>query len=648
MKSPTKLSRRRSAGGVDVLVAKLGILAAVALLGLRLFASQPFLLVIPLAIGTGSGLYLLTGREKRARTEWLTLPRSVTGYLPSVVVLGLAALVVGTRLAGTRTVPVYLLIGAIGAVIFGQILLVEEDGVTPGGILFEILAAAVVIRLSALFVTPGYIGVDIWIHALEFTDGIARQGTLEALSGTKYLMAPFYHVIGATGTLVFGSVRAGIYLTLGVLVPLSAVFVYATGKFLVPARWALLATALYAFSDQFIRWGLHVIPTSLGLAFFLALAYLVARVFYDIDLRAIALAFVVSLAVVFTHQLSTAIVLVFLAVAAVVAVVLPSIDTEGRVTHASTKAVALGGLFAYTLITTLVVWAYTPFSGGSTFLWRELAVVGSAITEDAGLLNLAGGGGGGGGATGGSSFAWLTPYVELFGFALLLAAAVVGGLLLLRRNDTPGLALTLVFAGAVMFVVVFGLSLFGVRALLPGRWIAFLYAPMALLAAVGIYQLFRGGSRPLVMVAFIVLAVGYPTTMVVAEKATLDSPAFDDRHTRFAHTGAEIGAVHTISEVRPAAESGVVRTDHPYDELFEAIGGYEDGTLVLGPDGPVGTDAAVARDYQARGPDRIERTDELTGAGANPAALVCPETWNKTFANDEVRLCTDGTPGGET
>jgi hypothetical protein len=640
------LSRRTAANEMDVLLAKLGVLGAVLLLGLQLFASQPFLLVIPLSIGTGSSLYLLMGRERAAETSRLTLPRWVVGYLPSVVMLGLVALVVATRLVGTRTVPIYLLTGAIGAVIFGQILLVDDDAVAPGAILFEILAAAVVLRLSALFVTPGYVGVDIWTHALVFTDGIAGQGSLASLWGTKYLMAPFYHAIGATGTLVFGSVRDGIYLTMGLLVPLSAVFVYSAGKLIVPARWALLATALYAFGDQVIRWGIHIIPTSLGLAFFLALVYLVARVFYaDAELWAVVLALGASLAIVFTHQVSTAIALVFLGTAAFVSVLHWQGGTEERGTSSARKAVALVGVFAVTLVTTIVSWAYTPFTSEETFLTRELAVIATTITEDAGFLNLAGGGGGGGGATGGSAFGWLVPYVELFGFALLLAGAVIGGLLLLRRTVTPDLALTFVLVAAVMFVLVFGLSLFGVRALLPGRWMAFLYVPLALLAAAGVFQLSRHGSRTLVVVVFLVLAVGYPTTMVVAEKATLDSPAFDDRHTRFAHTQPEIGAVYTITEIRPAAEYGIVRTDHPYDEVFEVVGGYEDGSLVLGPDGPIGATATVARDYQSQAPAGLRVAE---GASIDdPSTVVCPDGWNVAYANDQVHLCTNSTGGAE-
>lgn len=636
-----ELSTRLSLNRTDVVIAKVGVLLSVLLLGLQLFASQPFLLVIPVSIGTGSGLYLLLENTHDETTARPALPRRVAAVLPSIVVLALAVLVAATYSLGTRTNAVYLLTGAIGGGIFAQILLVDDRTISPGLVLAQILAAAVTIRLSALFVTPGYVGVDIWTHTTVLIDGIAKDGSLAALAGNKYLLAPFYHVIGAAGALVLGSVRTGLYLSLGLLVPLSAIFVYATGKILLPARWALLGTALYAFSDQFIRWGMHIIPTSLGLVFFLAAVYLVTRLYAaDAERWAVALLLIASLAVVFTHQVATAVLLVFLGIAAFVSVVHRTTTTDPNATR---KAAAVVYVFVATLVTTIVAWASAPFSAGSTFLWRELAVVGEAFAES-GFLSLAGGGSETVGGATQSTFGLFIPYIELFGFALLLAGTVLGGLLLLQWQVAPDIALTHLFTAAGLFVMVFGLSLFGVRALLPGRWIAFLYVPMAILAAVGLYYLSQNAPRRVILAAFVLLAVGYPTTMVVAEKATLDAPAFDDEYKRFAFTEAEIGAVTTLSEVDPPAADRTVGTDHPYVELFNRLGGYERSVLVLGADGPTETDTAVYRDYQATGPSTFAAPEGASGAAtAGPVETrVCPPAWNKLYANSDVHLCTSG------
>jgi len=169
--------------------------------------------------------------------------------------------------AGGRTPVSYLLIGAIGTTILAQSLLVEETDLSPSLVVAQLLVSAVVIRLSALFVTPGFVGVDIWTHIPDFVAGIAETGSLSAMADSKYIMAPFYHTIGAIGTLIFGSARMGVYLSIGLLVPLSALLVYATATQLLGVRWALVATTLFAFAGQFIRWGIHLIPTSLGVVF---------------------------------------------------------------------------------------------------------------------------------------------------------------------------------------------------------------------------------------------------------------------------------------------------------------------------------------------------------------------------------------------
>ncbi|MFW5919883.1 MAG: hypothetical protein ACOCSF_06810, partial [Halanaeroarchaeum sp.] len=54
------LTQWLSRNHIDASLAKLGVLLSVVLLGLRLLASQVLLVVIPLAMGVGSVLYLLT------------------------------------------------------------------------------------------------------------------------------------------------------------------------------------------------------------------------------------------------------------------------------------------------------------------------------------------------------------------------------------------------------------------------------------------------------------------------------------------------------------------------------------------------------------------------------------------------------------
>jgi hypothetical protein len=637
---------------LDVAVARAGLLASLLLLGLWFVVAEVFLLAIPVASAIGCAGYLLT-RDRRASAVALpTLPRRVVGYLPSLVVLGVAALVVLTWSAGGRTLPAYALTGAIGTVVLAQILLGEDQPAT-GPLLVQIVLVAIVVRFSALYTTPGFVGVDIWTHVPVFVEGIVRTESLSALDGSKYLLAPFYHVLGAVGTLVVGTARSGVYLSVGLLVALSALFVYATGRLVLPERWALFATALYAFSDQFVRWGLHVIPTGLGLVFFLATVYCVTRLFVsDATPRMVALLAVVSLSVVFTHQVSTTITLLFLAIAAFVATALASIGGRAVGTTSVRTAVALAAVFLLTLAVTLVSWANTPWVGGETFLRVMAGAFRATVTEQAGFLNLVSTEGPGGGASTLSSSAptlldQVVPYVDVLGFALLLAVAVFGGLVMLRWQGPADVTYTHLLAAAVMFVVVFGLSLFGIRTFLPGRWLAFLYAPMVVLAAAGVYHLSRNTPREALFALVLVLALAYPVGMAVNHSAAKEAPAFADQHLRYSYTEPEIAAVGTLATIRPPAVNDSVHTDHPYRTLLHRSGGYDAATLVMDERGPVSGAAVIYRDYQSTGPTLFHtRAGGSVALDAGPER-VCPAERNRVYANDQVWVCTPSSAAPE-
>jgi hypothetical protein len=636
---------------LDITLAKVGVIASVLLLGLRLLTPEVLLVVIPTAAGVACVVYLAAQNRQSTAFEFAVLPRAVIGYLPSFVFAGLAGLVLLTYSMGGRTTPVYLLTGAIGATILAQILVVDDETFAPGLVLLQILVAAIVIRMTALFLTPGFIGVDIWTHVPVFIAGIVEAESLSAISDSKYIMAPLYHTLGAIGALTFGSARTGMYLTGGLLLPLSALFVYATGKLFVPVRWALLATALFAFADQFIRWGIHIIPTSLGLVFFLGALYCVTKLYYTDDPWLVGLLFVFSLATVFTHQVSTAVLLVFLGTAA--ATVVAAQLLGARHSQATTwSTVGIVGVFAVTLVVTILSWLNTPWFSDQPFLLQMIETLQRVLATDAGFLNLAGGnGGGGGGAESASLFAQAIPFIEWFGFALLLLTAVVGGLAMLRMDTPPELTLTYLLSAAAMFVIVFGFSLFGIRAIMPGRWLAFMYAMFALIGAVGLYYLSQNASRRVLLVILVVVAVGYPMTMVVAEKATLDSPAFDEEYPRYSYTEPEIAAAETISTIHSTESDIIIDSDHPYRTLYKALGGYSARTVELGEAGSVSPRPVVYRDYQTYGPavfheETGTETERSVDSWTVDPDRVCPPTRNHVYANDAVKMCT--TPGVDT
>ena len=651
MSHENRLQQWLADGQIDIRLAQIGLIASVVLLGLRLLTTQVLILIIPTAVGVACVLYLGVQNRRPTEFEFGVLPRRALGYLPSIVFVSLAALVFLIRFEG-RTVPVYLLIGAIGTIILVQILAVGNETLEPGLVLAQIIGAALVIRLTALFATPGFIGVDIWTHVPIFIDGIAESGSLEPIADSKYSMSPLYHTLGSVAALVLGSPRTGVYLSIGLLVPLSALFIFATGNQLLPTRWALFATALFVFADQVIRWGLHIIPTSLGLVFFLGALYALTTLFHSGDLRMVGFLFVFSLATVFTHQVSTAIMLTLLGAAAITVASTRVFGGRSEM-NSGLRGGGVVGVFLTTLVVTVVSWMNTPWITDEPFLWQMVSILQGTLSGDAGFLNLAGGGGagGGGGADGGntSALAGAVPFIEWFGFAVLLSATIVGGLAMLRMGLPSEITLTYLLTGATMFLIVFGFSIFGVRTILPGRWIGFMYALFVIIGAIGLCYLSQNASRRVVIVVLLVVAVGYPATMVVSEKATLDSPAFEEEQPRFSYTETEIAAVETITTVYSPDDTRIVRTDHPYRTLFTRLGGYDGRTAEFDTTGATSTEPIVTREYQTRGPSSFREVGEFERSIPSRSIApeqVCSPSRNLVYTNDVVEMCT--TPDIET
>lgn len=650
------MSHQRSLSGLlrsdntDITLAKIGLIFSVLLFGLRLLAEQVLLVVIPVAGGSACALYLVTRRREAKHVELFALRNELVGYLPAAVLFGLASLIAAIRLNGGRSPMTHLLTGVVVGCIIAQIFLLENSLLEPKLVLGQIAVAAFVVRFGALFGTPGYTGVDIWTHAPVFVGGIADTGSLAPIADTKYVTAPLYHLNGAAGSLLFGSPRAGVFLTVGSLLAASFLFIYTTTRLLLPARWALLATALFAFSDQLLRWSIHLIPTSLGLVFFLAMFYCLTKVYYNPDVRMLGLVLFTALAVVFTHQVSTAVVLLVLAIAAIVSVVTAFRRPEPLSEGQRLRAVGLTGVFGASTAVTLISWVNTPFSGEFVFLWRMLDVMERTLFGQAGFLNLASASGGAAPSEGQTGLLGeLVPFIEWAGFAVLLAATVIGGIILLRRVDSDELKLTYLLSFAGMFFVVYGLSLFGIRTLMPGRWLAFLYAPMVIMGAFGLYYVAENASPRVVMAVVLIVAVAYPVTMVTAEKATLDAPAFEDEYPRFSYTESEIGAVETISTYRPPAVEADIGTDHPYRSLYDRAAGYDIPDIQVEDGRPVSPETTIAREYQTQGPSTVFLAGEpLLAAKSNEylEGSLCRPDANHLYTSDSVTLCVPAEEGG--
>lgn len=631
-------------GGFDLVAAAAGLVIAIALFPLRFLADELFVEAVPLLLGGGCLVYFAVrrfGREDAvpARYHW---GGGTARVLEAASIVGLGALASVGILSGERTLLFHGVSAVVGSLIFAQILFVSDEELRPGTVVFEVVALGLIVRFAALLTTPGLIGVDTWTHVTTYAGAIRDAGTLGAISDSKYFAAPLYHLLVVAGAEAFGtSLKTALYWSLGLAIPLSVVLVYHASRYVLPVRWSLLAMAIFAVCDYVLRWGIDLIPTSMGLVFYLGLFYAATKLFFARDrLPVYALAAFFGIALVLTHQVSTFIALVFLGAGAVAQLLarfgaIDPIADQLRTDRVS--SVNAAGLFVVVTGVAVVNWALTPFGDGS-FLTVMLGLAGREFAS-ARLLDLRGG------STdtipvSDPPVATISSTVELIdsiGLFVLLFLVVLGTLYVLQSTHLSQLSLTLVLATSVMLVFAMALPLFGVTMFLPGRWFAFMYAPMAVITALGLRYLTTRLSSRAVLAGLVLLVVVFPGSMFVAHKATPEEQTFDGTYPEYAYSSSELAAVETIQAIHPPSEEYVV-TDHPYRTVFERWRGQPSSMMRMGEEGEITARSVVYRQYQTTGTPVIE----IGGADFRvhlDRETVCAPSRSIVYDNGDVEYC---------
>ena len=639
---------------LDTVAAICGVVIALLLLPLQLIASQIYLETVPLVLGTACGLYILSLYQRDSETTVPRLPSTVTMALPSLVLSGLAAMTLLTVVQGERTTAFFGLASVVATLVIGQVVLANDREFNRGLLLTQIVLFAFVFRFTALYATPGFVGIDVWTH-MELASAIYEEASLGAISHDKHYASPFYHLLVVASSLLFDvSLRLALYLSVGIVMPISILLVYATTNLLVSDRWAVLAAAAYAFASHVSMWGIHLIPTSLGLVFFLGMLYALIRVMrIEYTLRDFSLLILLSVAVVLTHQVSTFIMLVLLFAAFLAQLVfevgplgLTRFDTS---VFRAKKPVNLVGLVAFNIGLTIFVWSLTPYRQQS-FLATVLSYFSQTLEESAGFLNIASGTSAEASESGTEATPTLleqvVPYVDALGFLFLLGATFVGCLYVVHRRRAEQSVFTLLLAAAFMLVFVLGLPMFGIRNFIPTRWFAFLFAPMAILGAIGLRTLSQGLNPKIVVSVLLVFVLIYPGAMIFAVESNVDNPVFDEQHERLAYDESELAAVESIGhltgspsgqEIRPDQQ---LHTDHPYQTVFSRTGAYPSTTTATVPDDGIAEhDYAVYRSTQSTGATYFNDADGNGRIEQISQTRLCSPAQATVYTNGDVTMC---------
>ncbi|EJN57198.1 glycosyltransferase family protein [Halogranum rubrum] len=657
-KTPNSLVGMLKSGRLDIIGAVLGLVGALLMLPLQLLASQVYIQTLPLVLGVASLLYLLASRTQSESTI-ATLSPQAARLLPSVSVVCMAALVGLATFQGSRTLLYYDIAAMTGMLLVAQVFFTDDSEFSPALILTQVVLLGLVVRLTALMTSPGYIGIDVWTHMSNWTAAIYESQSLQPIADRKYFASPLFHLLVAGAALLFDiGVREALFLSLGVAMPISVLFVYATTRLLVGVRWAVFAATAYAMVGHVVEWGIHLIPTSLGLIFFLAILYSLTRVLHlDYKLRDFVLVVFFSIAVILTHQISAFIMLVFTGAGLLAQFVLSFGLFNPRLSNvldfSPQDTVNLTGLLAFDLGLITFMWSLTPYQGG-TFLATIFSYLENTVREGAGFLALANPQSSGD-ATASEAVQQVptlmdtvVKYLDVSGFLLLLLLTIVGSMYVLRRENASHATFTGVVATIAMLVFVFGFPLFGIRTFVPGRWFAFLAAPMAVIAALGVAFLVKNLTPRTAVVMLLLFTVAFPTMTALASHGTLDSPPFADTQTRYSYTDGELAAASTIADISPDDDQQPLHTDHPYQTIFDRREQQPVKAMTVA-NGTASTanETIVYRTYQRDGAAYVRDSAGFAYQPSLSERQVCSGARDVTYSNGEVTLCTVAGSGGD-
>lgn len=391
-------------------------------------------------------------------------------------------------------------------------------------------------RITALYASVEYIGIDIYHHT-KLVQSIIGEDSLAGFASTKYFYAPLYHIQTAQGQLLFdvGTKDALTLTTMLSVVIVSVFIVFILTNRLWNRQIALLASLLYTGSEQAIKWGIDLIPTSLGIVFFSVALFSLVVYYLNNDKRMFIIFICAIASLMYTHQVS-----LFISAALVVGF---SIAVVAYTFSIPTQIANISLFTGLAIMADFITTKYGGPEGSQSFFQQVLGVfieslVGSGTTTRPEVALPADPRISGAGAAALSN-------IQIAGSSLLLFFAILGALFWLHKRDKNRTIFAgLLFSVGVTTLLVFtlGFPIVGMRSLLPGRWWAFTYILLATLAAPGLVMFARSiaplfsrskTSIPLLLMAILIL---YIVLMGGAAAASADNPFFDNGFSTTRHS----------------------------------------------------------------------------------------------------------------
>lgn len=527
---------------IDVAVAIAGTLLGVVISSMNLIYSNAYLITLGPILIIVCLLYLIFRRKLLTPQPDSQASHSFILIINIIFWLSLAGSIysLSTEILH-RPLTYFILISLCASMIALQILYSRGRG-TIYLILFEILLLSLSVRASAFFVFPTLPGSDPWAH-IEYIRAFVTQGaipqSMPAPMSQEYLHLPIMHLSAASMKLITGvDYKMAMFLSTGLPLMLSTIFVFLIGRNLANTKIGLLAALLLSLADFHLEWGIQITPMSLGIALFTIIIYLLIWNKGYARASISALAILLMLVLIMTHTVAAFVMFCFVLFFLIAMYAYRFLYRE-RGTQEG-KTMVTPGLLGMYGVAMLAYWTYVATAGGESFFAGMTHWLYRSVTTQAAFL-----------ITRPVEAIGLSQILNILGFLLLVLWGILGSLLWLSGKPPGKTKMGFIVTLILLLAIPFSFSAFGLRNVLPNRWFAFTYTILSVVAAVGIFAIiYHIHYHKLRNIILLCIALATSFFMITNSLSNTDSPVYaPELNTPLVYTNSELVMAETIVEV---------------------------------------------------------------------------------------------------
>ncbi len=454
----------------------------------------------------------------------------------------------------------YFILISIMAGLIGVMILHHSSGESPFSILCMIATLSIQIRAGIWYNYPTFSGSDVYAHAATI-DAIASTGHLLPFEiFGKYLFAPLSHIHVAVVQNFLQLDTFDSLFIVAVIGSILIILVYYVGREIADSKVGLLAALLLSVTNSVILYAFqNFTPAVLAFCYFIIMFYFLNRIIIskgNISIN-ISLLICFTILLVFTHQLSTFAILVL--IITLLCVHFVSSSTKQNTNKQNDLYINYLLIF---IITIVFQWFYSLVTDQRSFFDFVFRPFYSSITEGGGDYNpieLMKG-----------TFvpeSLLDSMISNIPF-LIIPFFVIGGVYLwLAIKDDKKIQIILPII--VVYAIVYGFPMLGMRNLLVHRWMPFLSVFTCLVIAAYIISLATIHRTRLPQMFVIIGIVGFFCfAMLITPGINKDNPIIRaDTTARDTFTSSEVAGWGTIGTM---GDKSIIKTDPSYTILRRA------------------------------------------------------------------------------